>query len=236
MLKTLPAFKTQPVGRYIAAVSFGVTGAFYGARSAARACLERIVRLEDSRLGELAADAVRRSAPLDPMLAKAPNATGGDAAGGLGAGVTRRADSATSRADSGRAAAATGEKGGGAATSTRAAIIRAAAEAEASRRVRARERRPSPPVVDLSEEPRASASASRVGIHVGYRANVGARRRPATALSFSTSRATRSPRRGCTAATRGPLSDTCRTRRAPGEAAAAAARARGRGRGRGSGG
>ena len=143
LLKTLPAFKTQPVGRYIAAVSFGVTGAFYGARSAARACLERIVRLEDSRLGELAADAVRRSAPLDPMLAKAPNATGGDVAGGLGA-----------------SGGGDGRKGGGAATSTRAAIIRAAAEAEASRRVRARERRPSPPVVDLSEEPRASASAS----------------------------------------------------------------------------
>ena len=153
LLKTLPAFKTQPVGRYIAAVSFGVTGAFYGARSAARACLERIVRLEDSRLGELAADAVRRSAPLDPMLAKAPNATGGDAAGGLGAGGDVAGGLGASGGGDGR-------KGGGAATSTRAAIIRAAAEAEASRRVRARERRPSPPVVDLSEEPRASASAS----------------------------------------------------------------------------
>ena len=153
LLKTLPAFKTQPVGRYIAAVSFGVTGAFYGARSAARACLERIVRLEDSRLGELAADAVRRSAPLDPMLAKAPNATGGDAAGGLGAGGDVAGGLGASGGGDGR-------KGGGAATSTRAAIIRAAAEAEASRRVRARERRPSPPVVDLFEEPRASASAS----------------------------------------------------------------------------
>ena len=152
LLKTLPAFKTQPVGRYIAAVSFGVTGAFYGARSAARACLERIVRLEDSRLGELAADAVRRSAPLDPMLAKAPNATGGDAAGGLGAGGDVAGGLGASGGGDGR-------KGGGAATSTRAAIIRAA-EAEASRRVRARERRPSPPVVDLFEEPRASASAS----------------------------------------------------------------------------
>lgn len=152
LLKTLPAFKTQPVGRYIAAVSFGVTGAFYGARSAARACLERIVRLEDSRLGELATDAVRRSAPLDPMLAKVPNATGratvgGDAAGGeVGGGFG--------------AGGGDGRKGGGATTSTRAEIIRAAAEAEASRRVRARERRPSPPVVDLSEEPKTSTSTS----------------------------------------------------------------------------
>ena len=62
LLKTLPAFKTQPVGRYIAAVSFGVTGAFYGARSAARACLERIVQLENSKLGELAT----RAADLAP--------------------------------------------------------------------------------------------------------------------------------------------------------------------------
>ena len=160
LLKTLPAFKTQPVGRYIAAVSFGVTGAFYGARSAARACLERIVRLEDSRLGELAADAVRRSAPLDPMLAKAPNATGGDAAGGLGAGGDAAGGLGDVAGGLGASGGGDGRKGGGAATSTRAAIIRAAAEAEASRRVRARERRPSPPVVDLSEEPRASASAS----------------------------------------------------------------------------
>ena len=164
LLKTLPAFKTQPVGRYIAAVSFGVTGAFYGARSAARACLERIVQLENSKLGELATRAVRSSAPLDPMLAKAPKDLGpgrvprGDAdanvdagnevRGGFGAHVDADVD-------------ADGRKGA-AETSTRAAVLRAAAEAEASRRVRTSRlpSRPSPPVVDLSEEPRASSTSS----------------------------------------------------------------------------
>ena len=73
VLQFFPAFKTQRIGRYLAAASFGVTGAFYGARSAARACLERLVTLDDSKLGEYAADIVRKNAPNDPMLAKAPS-------------------------------------------------------------------------------------------------------------------------------------------------------------------
>ena len=78
VLQMFPAFKTQRIGRYLAAASFGVTGAFYGARSAARVCLERLVTLEDSKLGEYAADIVRANAPNDPMLANAPASDGGD--------------------------------------------------------------------------------------------------------------------------------------------------------------
>ena len=80
VLQFFPAFKTQRIGRYLAAASFGVTGAFYGARSAARACLERLVTLDDSKLGEYAADIVRKNAPNDPMLVKAPTASAGNAA------------------------------------------------------------------------------------------------------------------------------------------------------------
>ena len=172
MLKTRAVgryFKTQPVGRYIAAVSFGSWGAFYGARSAARACLERIVQLEDSKLGELATNAVRASAPLDPMLAKAPNASHGrrvpsgdahadvhaegEVGGGLGAHRDGRMDAAYGQNGQNDDA----ERGEG----FRAAVLRAAAEAEASRRVRERlPSRPSPPVVDLSEEPRASSTSA----------------------------------------------------------------------------
>lgn len=177
VLQFFPAFKTQRIGRYLAAASFGVTGAFYGARSAARACLERLVTLDDSKLGEYAADIVRKNAPNDPMLAKAPSpaSAGGfdtvtaravtgdtmgiDDAGGsfrervLREGRRREAERGVQtgrerREDLGRPAA----------DGRRTADIRADAEAEARRRVREREREhmnvgKHRSVVDLSDEP-----------------------------------------------------------------------------------
>ena len=177
VLQFFPAFKTQRIGRYLAAASFGVTGAFYGARSAARACLERLVTLDDSKLGEYAADIVRKNAPNDPMLAKAPSpaSAGGfdtvtaravtgdtmgiDDAGGsfrervLREGRRREAERGVQtgrerREDLGRPAADV----------RRTADIRADAEAEARRRVREREREhmnvgKHRSVVDLSDEP-----------------------------------------------------------------------------------
>ena len=115
-------------------------------------------------------------------------------------------------------------KGGGATTSTGRRSFAPPPGRSVAARARARAR-PSPPVVDLSEEPKTSTSTSRR--HPRQHPRRRSRRRPATASSVST----RSPRRGCAAATRGPLSDTCRTRRTPGKAAAAAPRARGGGRG-----
>ena len=172
VLQFFPAFKTQRIGRYLAAASFGVTGAFYGARSAARACLERLVTLDDSKLGEYAADIVRKNAPNDPMLAKAPTASAGgfdtvtaravtgdtniDDAGGsfrervLREGRRREAERGVQtgrerREDLGRPAADV----------RRTADIRADAEAEARRRVREREHMSvgTRSVVDLSDEP-----------------------------------------------------------------------------------
>ena len=174
VLQFFPAFKTQRIGRYLAAASFGVTGAFYGARSAARACLERLVTLDDSKLGEYAADIVRKNAPNDPMLAKAPSpaSAGGfdtvtaravtgdtmgiDDAGGsfrervLREGRRREAERGVQtgrerREDLGRPAADV----------RRTADIRADAEAEARRRVREREHMSvgTRSVVDLSDEP-----------------------------------------------------------------------------------
>ena len=187
VLQFFPAFKTQRIGRYLAAASFGVTGAFYGARSAARACLERLVTLDDSKLGEYAADIVRKNAPNDPMLAKAPTASaGGDT-------VTARAvmGDTMGRDDAGgsfrervlREGRRREAEGGvqmdarrehlerPAADVRRTADIRADAETEARRRVREREREHAVgehrSVVDLSDEPSGAASergeSSRAG-------------------------------------------------------------------------
>ena len=187
VLQFFPAFKTQRIGRYLAAASFGVTGAFYGARSAARACLERLVTLDDSKLGEYAADIVRKNAPNDPMLAKAPTASaGGDT-------VTARAvmGDTMGRDDAGGSfrervlrEGRWREAEGGvqmdarrehlerpAADVRRTADIRADAETEARRRVREREREHAVgehrSVVDLSDEPSGAASergeSSRAG-------------------------------------------------------------------------
>ena len=189
VLQFFPAFKTQRIGRYLAAASFGVTGAFYGARSAARACLERLVTLDDSKLGEYAADIVRKNAPNDPMLAKAPTASAGgfdtvtaravtgdtniDDAGGsfrervLREGRRREAERGVQtgrerREDLGRPAADV----------RRTADIRADAEAEARRRVREREREHTSvgehrSVVDLSDEPSGAASEGRESSRAG---------------------------------------------------------------------
>ena len=187
VLQFFPAFKTQRIGRYLAAASFGVTGAFYGARSAARACLERLVTLDDSKLGEYAADIVRKNAPNDPMLAKAPTASaGGDT-------VTARAVTGDTmgRDDAGgsfrervlREGRRREAEGGvqmdarrehlerPAADVRRTADIRADAETEARRRVREREREHAVgehrSVVDLSDEPSGAVSergeSSRAG-------------------------------------------------------------------------
>lgn len=186
VLQFFPAFKTQRIGRYLAAASFGVTGAFYGARSAARACLERLVTLDDSKLGEYAADIVRKNAPNDPMLAKAPTASAGgfdtvtaravtgdtniDDAGGsfrervLREGRRREAERGVQtgrerREDLGRPAADV----------RRTADIRADAEAEARRRVREREHMSvgTRSVVDLSDEPSGAASEGRESSRAG---------------------------------------------------------------------
>ena len=186
VLQFFPAFKTQRIGRYLAAASFGVTGAFYGARSAARACLERLVTLDDSKLGEYAADIVRKNAPNDPMLAKAPSpaSAGGfdtvtaravtgdtniDDAGGsfrervLREGRRREAERGVQTGRERRDAARREDLGRPAADVRRTADIRADAEAEARRRVREREREhmgvgEHRSVVDLSDEPSEAAS------------------------------------------------------------------------------
>ena len=185
VLQFFPAFKTQRIGRYLAAASFGVTGAFYGARSAARACLERLVTLDDSKLGEYAADIVRKNAPNDPMLAKAPTASAGgfdtvtaravtgdtniDDAGGsfrervLREGRRREAERGVQTGRERRDAARREDLGRPAADVRRTADIRADAEAEARRRVREREREHTSvgehrSVVDLSDEPSGAAS------------------------------------------------------------------------------
>ena len=187
VLQFFPAFKTQRIGRYLAAASFGVTGAFYGARSAARACLERLVTLDDSKLGEYAADIVRKNAPNDPMLAKAPTASaGGDT-------VTARAvmGDTMGRDDAGgsfrervlREGRRREAEGGvqmdarrehlerPAADVRRTADIRADAETEARRRVREREREHAVgehrSVVDLSDEPSGAASEGRESSRAG---------------------------------------------------------------------
>jgi hypothetical protein len=190
VLQFFPAFKTQRIGRYLAAASFGVTGAFYGARSAARACLERLVTLDDSKLGEYAADIVRKNAPNDPMLAKAPSPAsaggfdtvtaravtgdtmGNDDAGGsfrervLREGRRREAERGVQTGRERRDAARREDLGRPAADGRRTADIRADAEAEARRRVREREREHTSggehrSVVDLSDEP--SEAASKLG-------------------------------------------------------------------------
>ena len=178
VLQFFPAFNTQRIGRYLAAASFGVTGAFYGARSAARACLERLVTLDDSKLGEYAADIVRKNAPNDPMLAKAPSpaSAGGfdtvtaravtgdtniDDAGGsfrervLREGRRREAERGVQTGRERRDAARREDLGRPAADVRRTADIRADAEAEARRRVREREHMSvgTRSVVDLSDEP-----------------------------------------------------------------------------------
>ena len=178
VLQFFPAFKTQRIGRYLAAASFGVTGAFYGARSAARACLERLVTLDDSKLGEYAADIVRKNAPNDPMLAKAPSpaSAGGfdtvtaravtgdtniDDAGGsfrervLREGRRREAERGVQTGRERRDAARREDLGRPAADVRRTEDIRADAEAEARRRVREREHMSvgTRSVVDLSDEP-----------------------------------------------------------------------------------
>lgn len=185
VLQFFPAFKTQRIGRYLAAASFGVTGAFYGARSAARACLERLVTLDDSKLGEYAADIVRKNAPNDPMLAKAPTASAGgfdtvtaravtgdtniDDAGGsfrervLREGRRREAERGVQTGRERRDAARREDLGRPAADVRRTADIRADAEAEARRRVREREREhmgvgEHRSVVDLSDEPSGAPS------------------------------------------------------------------------------
>ena len=193
VLQFFPAFKTQRIGRYLAAASFGVTGAFYGARSAARACLERLVTLDDSKLGEYAADIVRKNAPNDPMLAKAPTASAGgfdtvtaravtgytniDDAGGsfrervLREGRRREAERGVQTGRERRDAARREDLGRPAADVRRTADIRADAETEARRRVREREREHAVgehrSVVDLSDEPSGAASergeSSRAG-------------------------------------------------------------------------
>ena len=173
VLQFFPAFKTQRIGRYLAAASFGVTGAFYGARSAARACLERLVTLDDSKLGEYAADIVRKNAPNDPMLAKAPSPA---SAGGFDTVTARAVTGDTNIDDAGgsfrervlregrRREAERGvqtgrerreDLGRPAADVRRTADIRADAEAEARRRVREREHMSvgTRSVVDLSDEP-----------------------------------------------------------------------------------
>lgn len=173
VLQFFPAFKTQRIGRYLAAASFGVTGAFYGARSAARACLERLVTLDDSKLGEYAADIVRKNAPNDPMLAKAPSPA---SAGGFDTVTARAVTGDTNIDDAGgsfrervlregrRREAERGVQTGSerredlgrpAADVRRTADIRADAEAEARRRVREREHMSvgTRSVVDLSDEP-----------------------------------------------------------------------------------
>ena len=191
VLQFFPAFKTQRIGRYLAAASFGVTGAFYGARSAARACLERLVTLDDSKLGEYAADIVRKNAPNDPMLAKAPTASAGgfdtvtaravtgdtniDDAGGsfrervLREGRRREAERGVQTGRERRDAARREDLGRPAADVRRTADIRADAEAEARRRVREREHMGvgTRSVVDLSDEPSGAApegmESSRAG-------------------------------------------------------------------------
>ena len=192
VLQFFPAFKTQRIGRYLAAASFGVTGAFYGARSAARACLERLVTLDDSKLGEYAADIVRKNAPNDPMLAKAPTASAGgdtvtaravtgdtmgrDDAGGsfrervLREGRRREAEGGVQMGRE-RRDARREHLERPAADVRRTADIRADAETEARRRVREREREHAVgehrSVVDLSDEPSGAASergeSSRAG-------------------------------------------------------------------------
>ena len=188
VLQFFPAFKTQRIGRYLAAASFGVTGAFYGARSAARACLERLVTLDDSKLGEYAADIVRKNAPNDPMLAKAPTASAGgfdtvtaravtgdtniDDAGGsfrervLREGRRREAERGVQTGRERRDAARREDLGRPAADVRRTADIRADAEAEARRRVREREREHTSvgehrSVVDLSDEPSGAPASER---------------------------------------------------------------------------
>ena len=195
VLQFFPAFKTQRIGRYLAAASFGVTGAFYGARSAARACLERLVTLDDSKLGEYAADIVRKNAPNDPMLAKAPSpaSAGGfdtvtaravtgdtniDDAGGsfrervLREGRRREAERGVQTGRERRDAARREDLGRPAADVRRTADIRADAEAEARRRVREREREHTSvgehrSVVDLSDEPSVAASEGRESSRAG---------------------------------------------------------------------
>ena len=194
VLQFFPAFKTQRIGRYLAAASFGVTGAFYGARSAARACLERLVTLDDSKLGEYAADIVRKNAPNDPMLAKAPTASAGgfdtvtaravtgdtniDDAGGsfrervLREGRRREAERGVQTGRERRDAARREDLGRPAADVRRTADIRADAEAEARRRVREREREHTSvgehrSVVDLSDEPSGAASEGRESSRAG---------------------------------------------------------------------
>lgn len=194
VLQFFPAFKTQRIGRYLAAASFGVTGAFYGARSAARACLERLVTLDDSKLGEYAADIVRKNAPNDPMLAKAPPASAGgfdtvtaravtgdtniDDAGGsfrervLREGRRREAERGVQTGRERRDAARREDLGRPAADVRRTADIRADAEAEARRRVREREREHTRvgehrSVVDLSDEPSGAASEGRESSRAG---------------------------------------------------------------------
>ena len=194
VLQFFPAFKTQRIGRYLAAASFGVTGAFYGARSAARACLERLVTLDDSKLGEYAADIVRKNAPNDPMLAKAPTASAGgfdtvtaravtgytniDYAGGsfrervLREGRRREAERGVQTGRERRDAAKREDLGRPAADVRRTADIRADAEAEARRRVREREREHTSvgehrSVVDLSDEPSGAASEGRESSRAG---------------------------------------------------------------------
>ena len=193
VLQFFPAFKTQRIGRYLAAASFGVTGAFYGARSAARACLERLVTLDDSKLGEYAADIVRKNAPNDPMLAKAPTASAGgdtvtaravmgdtmgrDDAGGsfrervLREGRRREAERGVQTGRERRDAARREDLGRPAADVRRTADIRADAEAEARRRVREREREHAVgehrSVVDLSDEPSGAASEGRESSRAG---------------------------------------------------------------------
>ena len=192
VLQFFPAFKTQRIGRYLAAASFGVTGAFYGARSAARACLERLVTLDDSKLGEYAADIVRKNAPNDPMLAKAPTASAGgdtvtaravtgdtmgrDDAGGsfrervLREGRRREAEGGVQMGRE-RRDARREHLERPAADVRRTADIRADAETEARRRVREREREHAVgehrSVVDLSDEPSGAVSergeSSRAG-------------------------------------------------------------------------
>lgn len=191
VLQFFPAFKTQRIGRYLAAASFGVTGAFYGARSAARACLERLVTLDDSKLGEYAADIVRKNAPNDPMLAKAPTASAGgfdtvtaravtgdtniDDAGGsfrervLREGRRREAERGVQTGRERRDAARREDLGRPAADVRRTADIRADAEAEARRRVREREHMSvgTRSVVDLSDEPSGAASEGRESSRAG---------------------------------------------------------------------
>jgi|TARA_B100001142_G_scaffold231887_1_gene230109 hypothetical protein len=195
VLQFFPAFKTQRIGRYLAAASFGVTGAFYGARSAARACLERLVTLDDSKLGEYAADIVRKNAPNDPMLAKAPSpaSAGGfdtvtaravtgdtniDDAGGsfrervLREGRRQEAERGVQTGRERRDAARREDLGRPAADVRRTADIRADAEAEARRRVREREREHTSvgehrSVVDLSDEPSVAASEGRESSRAG---------------------------------------------------------------------